>query len=233
MSDKHGHKSDQHQHHTLQYTALGDSIAFGVGGTDHYGYVNYFRDFLATVCHRVNLTNRAVPGFTSTDLLHQLQQDSTARQAIKKANLITISIGGGNLFNCLATPTPACFENGVLTFVEDWPRILKEIRKSIRSRAKILVMTVYNPLKCDDPNYNSIDFFIQQINQVIKKRENRSKYQYKVVNVHRDFRGTFTDGRCKVCTWTHFCELPPNVHPTDAGHLEIARLHELKFLKHC
>lgn len=94
-------------------------------------------------------------------------------------------------------------------------------------------MNVYNPLKCDDPNYNTIDFFIQQINQVIKKRKFRSKFHYTVVNVHRDFKGTFTDALCKVCILTHFCEIPPDPHPTDAGHLEIARLHELKFLKQC
>ncbi len=116
MPDKQKHDRFRHHKHTLQYTALGDSIAFGIGATGFYGYVNYFRDFLATEFHRVILTNQAVPGFTSTLLLLQLQQDSATRQAVKNANLITISIGGANLLNCIASPNPACFQNGVLTF---------------------------------------------------------------------------------------------------------------------
>ncbi|ULL14107.1 hypothetical protein DVH26_06400 [Paenibacillus sp. H1-7] len=214
------------------YTALGDSIAVGEGATDNYGYVNYFRDFLTSLTHRrVKLSNRAVAGFTSPDLLKQLRQDAATRRDTMKAKLVTISIGGGNLLNCGLQPEASCLENGVAAFAKDWPQILREIRKSIKSKAKIMVMTVFNPLQCNDPNYNTADSFIQQINQVIRKEELRTKFRYSIVGTHSDFQGQFSDGRCKVCTWTHFCETPPDPHPTDAGHLEIARLHELKFLK--
>jgi hypothetical protein len=227
----------EHQHHDcFQYTALGNSIAAGIGASfvvdppKRYGYVYYFRDFLATIFPCVNLTNRATPAFTSTLLLQQLQTDAVTREAVKKADLITISSGGADLFNCLLHPTPNCLPNAVATFAQNWPLIMKEIRKSIRSHAEIFVMTVYNPFKGNDPNFNTAELFIQQINNVIKT--NRFKFHYKVVDVHMDFLGQFTNTtQWKVCKWTHFCELPPDVHPTDAGHLEIARLHELKFLK--
>ncbi|MFD6441399.1 GDSL-type esterase/lipase family protein [Peribacillus sp. NPDC060186] len=230
--------SDLQEHHNcFQYTALGNSIAFGVGATINYGYVNYFRDFLATIFPCVKLNNRANPGFTSVDLLHQLQTDAVTRKAVKKANLITISIGGGDLLDCFFQPPPiipACLLNAIATFAQNWPLIMKEIRKRIRSHAEIFVMTVYNPFRGDDPNFNTAEFFIQQINNVIKV--NRSNFHYKVVDVHADFQGQFTNTtKWKVCTWTHFCEVPvppnlPNPHPTDSGHLEIARLHELKYL---
>ncbi|EJR45789.1 hypothetical protein IIM_04975 [Bacillus cereus VD107] len=234
MFDLHEH----HHHHFFQYTALGNSIAFGVGASfsvndvkkHGYGYVYYFRDFLATIFPCVNLINFATPGFTSSDLLHQLQTDPVTREAVKKADLITISSGGADLFNCFLHPTPSCLPNTVDTFSKNWPLIMKEIRKSIQSHAEIFVMTVYNPFKGNDPNFNTAEFFIQQINNVIKT--NCFKFHYKVVDVHADFLGQFTNTtQWKVCTWTHFCEVPPDVHPTDAGHLEIARLHELKYLK--
>jgi lysophospholipase L1-like esterase len=215
--------------HCFQYTALGDSIAFGVGATNNFGYVKYLRDFLETQFSCVNLKNRAVPGFTSSDLLRQLKNDNATREAVKHASLITISIGGNNL-NCDVNVT--CLSNGVATFTRDWTRILKEIRNSIGSRAELFIMTVYNPFRGDDPNFQFADFYIQKINKIIKKRKFLSKYDYNVVDVHADFLGQFSDGQWKVCTWTHFCETPPNVHPTDTGHLEIERLHELKFLKH-
>ena len=232
MSDKHVHKHKHHHYQHLEFTALGDSTAFGVGATNDYGYVNYFRDFLATIKECVNLVNRAVPGFTSSDLLHQLQNDATTRDAVRNADLITISIGGANLLNCIDASNPQdCLINGVAAFANDWPKILKKIRNSIDSDAQILVMTVFNPFTGDDPNYNLAEFFIQQINNVIKNRKYRSIYEYNVVDVHADFQGKFSDGRWKVCTWTHFCELPPDPHPTDCGHLEIARLHELLYCK--
>lgn len=123
MSDLHEH----HHHHSFQYTALGNSIAFGVGASFRvndvkkhgYGYVYYFRDFLATIFPCVNLINLAPPGFTSSDLLHQLQTDPVTREAVKKADLITISSGGADLFNCLLHPTPSCLPNAVAAFTQN------------------------------------------------------------------------------------------------------------------
>jgi lysophospholipase L1-like esterase len=231
-----------YHHHCFQYTALGNSIAFGEGASfslndaeNKYGYVYYFRDFLAKKFSCVKLINRAVRGFASSDLLYQLQTDETTRKAVKKANLVTIGIGGNDLLKCFPQPPltiPACLSNGVATFARNWPMIMEEIRKNIRSHAEILVMTLYNPFRGDDPNFGTAELFIRQINQVIKA--NRCKFQYKVVDVHADFLGQFTNtNQWKVCTWTHFCEpeIPPNPHPTDSGHLEIARLHELTYLK--
>ncbi len=230
MSDTH---KQYHPQHFFQYTALGNSIAFGVGATNHYGYVHYFRDFLATQHQHLMFINRADSGFTSRDLLHQLKYDETTREAVKNANLITISIGGANLLNCINTANlPDCLSNAAATFANDWPQILNEIRKGIRSDAEIYVMTVYNPFRGNDPNSNLVESFIQQINHVINNHKYRSFFHYKVVDVHSDFQGRFANGRWKVCTWTHFCQFPPDPHPTNNGHLEIARLHQLAYLKY-
>jgi GDSL-like Lipase/Acylhydrolase family len=247
MSDL--HELHRHNNHDcFQYTALGNSIAFGVGASftvndakkHGYGYVYYFRDFLETIFPCVKLINLAEPGFTSSDLLHQLQTDTDAREAIKKADLITISIGGGDLLDCfLPSPSPdpvACLQNAVANFAHNWQLIMKEIRESIRSHAEIFVMTVYNPFRGNEALLFTIaETAIQNINNVIKA--NRIKFHYTVVDVHEDFLGQFTNTtQWKVCIWTHFCEIPVppktrDPHPTDAGHLEIARLHELSFLK--
>ena len=155
----------------------------------------------------MNLDNHANPGFTSSDLLHQLQTDAITREAVKKANLITIGIGGNDLLNCFLQPTPiipACLSNAVATFAQNWPLIMKEIRKSIRSHAEIFVMTVYNPFKGDEPNFLTWQRpAIQNINNVIKA--NRFTLHYKVVDVHGDFLGQFTNTtQWKVCTLDTF-----------------------------
>ena len=212
-----------------RYAALGDSIAFGIGASDNYGYVNYFRDFLATIYPYVNLTNKAVLGSTSSQFLNQLKEDGITRESIKNANVITISIGGNNLSDCIANGTldENCAANAVLAFIQDWPQIMNEIRNSIGSKARILVMTIYNPLIGLVPDYNKLENYIQQINYVIMNIAYRLMYHYRVVDVHEDFQGLFPDGSWKVCTWTHICEATPEVHPTNSGHIEIARLHEV------
>ncbi|GIM28199.1 hypothetical protein CPJCM30710_08650 [Clostridium polyendosporum] len=216
-------------HCCFHYSALGDSIALGVGATNNYGYVNYFRDFLSTLYNCVDLTNHAVVGLSSGNLLNQLKQNTSIREDVKNASVITISIGGANLLRCITNGNinDACATNGVLAFIQDWPQIMNEIRNSIVSKAEILVMTVYNPLTGVNPNYNKVENYIQQINYVISHLGYRFMYKYKVVDVHEHFQGLFPDGNWKVCTWTHFCEPSPNPHPTDSGHLEIARLHEI------
>lgn len=231
---------EHHHHDCFQYTALGNSIAFGEGASFNvndteqhkYGYVYYFRDFLETIFSCVTLTNLAESGFTSSDLLDQLQTDN-AREAVEKADLITISIGGGDLLDCIF-PIPApnlevCLQNTVVNFTQNWPLIMKEIRKSIRSHAEIFVMTVYNPFIVGTPFFITAEPYIQGINAVIKA--NRSTFHYNVVDVHADFLGQFTNTtQPKVCIWTHSCTVV-DPHPTDCGHLEIARLHELAYLK--
>lgn len=215
---------------SFDYTALGDSIALGVGATNNYGYVNYFKDYLATLYHKVILTNHAVAGFTSTNLLNnQLKQNQAVRESVKKAEVITISIGGANLLGCFSggTINDECAAKGVLAFIHDWPLIMNEIRNSIGSKARVLVMTIYNPFIGSSPNFDKAENFIQQINYVIRSLGYRDMFHYEVVDVHENFLGLFPDGTWKVCTWTHFCKLPPNPHPTDSGHIEIARLHEV------
>ena len=129
MSDLHEH----HHHHCFQYTALGNSISFGVGAsfkvdlkiTDTF---IIFETSWSTIFPCANLINRAQPGFTSSDLLQQLQNDTVTRQAAKKADLITINIGGNDLLDCLSQPPPtipACLSTAVATFAHNWPLIMR------------------------------------------------------------------------------------------------------------
>lgn len=215
---------------STKYTALGDSIAVGVGATNNYGYVYYFRDFLSR-SGSVELRNKALSGIRSTDLLTQLTIDGSARLAVRTAQVVTISIGGNNLLRCASnnytTLDTACAASGVAAFKSDWPKILSQIRGSIGSKAKLYVMTLYNPYKGNDPNYATADAYIGQINAEIQNSTYRSAYSYKDADIYADFQGQFGGGNWKICAWTHFCEATRDPHPTDGGHDEISRVHEV------
>lgn len=211
------------------YAALGDSIAYGYGATNYYGYVYLFRDYLAKST-TVSLQNKAIPGIKSGGLLNQLQVDLLTRSAVKNAQVITISIGGNNLLGCASSNysviDTTCAASGVSAFQSDWPKILYQIRTSIGSKAAIYVMTLYNPYMGNEANYAVADPYVKQINGAIQSSTNITTYNYKVADVYTDFLGQNPDGSWKVCSWTHFCEATRDPHPTNAGHQEINLKHQ-------
>jgi len=68
----------------------------------------------------------------------------------------------------------------------------------------------------DDPNYALADSLIQQLN--LESSEKASVYNYTVIDAYTAFAGNS-------CTYTHFCDSTPDVHPTNSGYALIAELH--------
>lgn len=81
-----------------QYTAIGDSLTTGFGALPGNGFVPVYRR-MAEVRLRsfVAYNNLGVNGLTSAALDQRIGSSSTFRQAIKEAEIITISIGGNDL----------------------------------------------------------------------------------------------------------------------------------------
>lgn len=80
-------------------TALGDSIAYGMSAAPGSGYVDLFYDNLKGLSGNedLNLINLGVPGYTSSQLLNQLQNDPATIAALNKSKVVTVSIGGNNI----------------------------------------------------------------------------------------------------------------------------------------
>lgn len=215
---------------TFTYTALGDSAARGVGATARHGYVEYLHQALEAARGPVQLDNRAVSGASSTDLLTLLKRNTATRTSVREAGLLTISIGGNNLLPCgfgnFRGINAACAARGVAAFKRDWPAIMFYIRRVIGLQVRAYVVTLYNPYRGNERDYAIADRYIQQINAVIQDSDLMAAYNYRAVDVYSDLQGKLPDGSWKVCVWTHFCERFRDPHPTDAGHAEIARLHE-------
>ena len=85
------------------YTALGDSISFGLSASQGNGYVNLlYNNLIATEkFSNEKLNNLSKPGDKSSDLLVKLKTDATMRESVKMSNIITISIGGNNILSPL------------------------------------------------------------------------------------------------------------------------------------
>ena len=93
------------------YVALGDSLAVGYGDVilDQWGlgqrlgfggYVSRFHAYLDSN-DNVKLNNLGVLGMTSSELVWALKKDPKFKKAVRKADYITLNIGGNDLLNLL------------------------------------------------------------------------------------------------------------------------------------
>ena len=134
--------------------ALGDSVPTGAGDA---GPQRSFPELLAKriandTGRTVTVTNLAVGG-GSGDLRAAIEQNPDYRKALVGAEIVTLSIGGNDLFQAEqvwlsgACENGACYEDALADFAENWQVILAkvvELRKP--GEAMLRVTNTYNPL---------------------------------------------------------------------------------------
>jgi lysophospholipase L1-like esterase len=88
--------------HPVRYTAVGDSLGTGTGADTSYvaEYARWLEDATGSA---VEVTNLAVDGWTSLDLLDALRDDDELRSAIADAHVVTWHIGGNDLLVALGS----------------------------------------------------------------------------------------------------------------------------------
>lgn len=225
----------------LHYVALGDSIAFGGSGEagDQWvedAYPDLLANYFKAGSKKLQYHNLSIPGIDSSDLLAMLRQSERSEKGslaheILKSDLITLSIGGNNLLGPLYFSKPEELQRdllaGVSRFQQDWPKILKAIRK-LNPSASIAVMTVYNPFQeiAGDPFgtntlYGLGKTFLPMLNQTITEESLMKQYRYAAIEVYQAFENRqFSDHLTFM-----YDPANPDPHPTQAGQEEIFRLH--------
>jgi lysophospholipase L1-like esterase len=119
----------------VRYVALGDSIAAGsAAGTSYVvEYARWLEDETGTT---VTVSNRAVPGWTTTDLLAALREDDELRAELAEAHLVTFNIGGNDLLaslrglrdgRCGDGDEQRCLGEAVAGLHETWEELLAEL----------------------------------------------------------------------------------------------------------
>ncbi len=140
-----------------QYTALGDSLAYGLydfeaGGYTHRYQTNAQADNPGVT---ITLTNTGVPGWTSDDLLVALRNDNNLRTQLANSQVITLDIGGNDLLNALSkfqngacggADNQDCLRSTVVNFKANWSAIIAQLL-TLRSTSNTVIrsMDIYNP----------------------------------------------------------------------------------------
>lgn len=141
---------------SVNYTALGDSLAYGILDFSRGGYVPRYASYVqADTGSTVLLNNLGQNGWTSTQLLNALRTNTTFRNSLANSQIITFDIGGNDFLRainayrggtCGGADNQDCLKTTTATFKANWSAIITEIL-SLRSANNTVIRTmdVYNP----------------------------------------------------------------------------------------
>ena len=222
------------------YTALGDSIGFGLFAPIGDGYVpTYDRFIQAGSGVNVNTINLCVPGWTSSDLLRAIKGNLLFRISVATSTIVTVNIGGNDLLGsrsaykdrtCGGADNQDCLRAGVAIFSANFNAILAEVRSLRAGRNTIIrTMDIYNPFVNEDrakdtwPNDQGNDFqvlkpYLDAINSRIAATATARNIPF--AHVYMAFNGPNGDIDPNDLGLLAF----DNLHPNGRGHRLIANL---------
>lgn len=225
---------------TVIYTALGDSIGFGLFAPIGDGYApTYKRLIEADSGINVNLINLSVPGWTSSDLLGAMRRNLFFRLSVAASTIVTVNIGGNDLLGsrgaykdrtCGGADNQDCLRAGLAVFRANFDAILAQVRSLRGARNTIIrTMDVFNPFVNEDraqdtwPNDQGNDFqvfkpYLDAINSQIAATATARNIPY--ARVYLAFNGPNGDidpGDVGLLAFD-------NLHPNRRGHRRIADL---------
>lgn len=196
------------------YLVLGDSIAYGSGLSNPeeavYGKIVADTDGFA-------YENYAVPGHTTENLLHRMENEGV-REAIRNADIISISIGGNNfllgdlnglLYDGIVKGEYARLDEIAASFYDDLGKIVETIR-TLNTDAAIVLQTLYNPQTGDIGNVYQQG--ADRLNAKIWKYAKEHPSQILVADVAKALTDSEKD----------FAQ--DRIHPSAAGNEKIARV---------
>ncbi|MBY6035790.1 hypothetical protein KUV80_03965 [Fictibacillus nanhaiensis] len=161
-------------------TALGDSLAYGVGDTNDNGYLGDVKErYEADTGRTLIVENFGVPNDTSTDLLHRLENKRITKSAMR-SNFVLINIGTNDFLK--STDKLTTFNKPELMKNEEiYKNNLNKALNIIQDENKqkpIYILGIYNP-KVEGTNDSHINEAIQSWNQTTKQvTESRSNVAF-------------------------------------------------------
>lgn len=201
----------------VYYLALGDSIAAGVNasGTDNYGYSDYIKTYLENRDLLETYINEfAVSGYRSIDLKRDIEDNKkltindkniTLKNALIKADIVTLSIGANDFFYYLNANYTDVYDhiNESLNDVENLFKLVREYCKE-----DIIVVGYYTPFE----NHEKIDTMDEIIKFANKKLEELcNEYDMYFVDVFELFKEN------------PYLPNPNDIHPSIEGYEAISK----------
>jgi len=213
---------------TINYAALGDSIARGLSAAR--GYVTRYELNTETDLRlQVKVANHGVNGALSGDLRQSLQSDAHIRNQVTQAHIVTFNVGGNDLrvarnqykaSTCGGSDNLDCLRNMENAFKANWTAIVSEVNKLTDNKTIVRAVDIYNPFVGEDKAADSWsadgglnDF--QALKPYFDRVHNHMMASgVKITNIYKTFNGPdgTEDPRAK-----GYISLD-GYHPNDSGH---------------
>lgn len=144
----------------VSYAALGDSLTEGVGdATGQGGFVPLFaKEIENSTGGSVSSQNFGKAGDTSTQIYNRMMKSKKITDGLKKANIITITIGGNDVLKVIrdnVTKLSSMTEKDFVKPEELYQARVKKLLDKIREnnpQAQIYVLGIYNPFYLNFPD---------------------------------------------------------------------------------
>lgn len=164
-------KQDPNENQQIKIVGLGDSLTAGIGDeTGEGGYIgNLVKKIKESECATI-VKNYSLKGLKSNELLNLLEEEDV-QASIKKADIITFTIGANDLLNALKQgnmlKNVEILNKAERLYDENIERILKKIR-TINKDVNIYYIGLYNPLAHIFPNIDHLDLIVTKWNNISK-----------------------------------------------------------------
>ena len=164
----------------VTYVAIGDSLTKGVGdSTNQGGFVPLLAQSLTNETGlEFKAINYGVSGNTSGQILSRMQEKKEIRKDLKKAQLLTITVGGNDLRKAILEDTSNLdldrFEKASKTYEKNLKQIIEFALKD-NPDLPVYVVGIYNPLYLNFPDLTELQTLVDQWNQ--RTEETLSAYQ--------------------------------------------------------
>lgn len=164
----------------VTYVAIGDSLTKGVGdSTNQGGFVPLLAQSLTNETNlEFKAINYGVSGNTSGQILSRMQEKKEIGKDLKKAQLVTITVGGNDLRKAILEDTSNLdldrFEKASKTYEKNLKQIIELARKD-NPDLPVYVVGIYNPLYLNFPDLTELQTLVDQWNQ--RTEETLSAYQ--------------------------------------------------------
>lgn len=193
-----------------RYAAIGDSLTVGTGALLGTGFVLLYRRMIEmNVRTFVSVDNMGVNGLTSEELLHMVSNYARVRQAVREADVITMTIGGNDLIRTFKAsggiPGAERMTQVLGETRNNVSQIMKQIRQLKRGhRYMIRTVGLYNPY----PRSAEAAYWVKQYNSFLN---GVGSGYYGCAQVYDQFEGRERD----LLFWDR-------VHPNSRGYRVIA-----------
>lgn len=174
----------------IYYLSIGDDITIGrTIDNDVESISNIITKYLKEKGVYEKSIDYSSIGYRTTDLLNdinnniKLEKDITIKNAIIKADFITISIGLNDFFNYLNDYQ--LLKDNLISLKYDMKELLESLRKI--SKEKIILIGIYNPNQED----NRINNVIMEINKIYKLLA--QEYNIYYLDIYEDIKPHIKD----------------------------------------